>query len=413
MSPRIDISIDELPEASSLLDGHDYSSQIIQRIAGVPVILDVSGRPHSPFFEVEYDDRTIRLTNRHDDEHIIELGKRLDYVHHNCSGFLKTFFLRIDVTDGHCYTLSNHAKSLSITFQAEGRVGPFLHLLSSHYFCVNDFSVTRIGRREVKLSSTVCTPTLTIKRIENRWIDVLCFLLGRTMASCNTNMPLLIERYCKSAQLYHGLSGIEVVIVFSNKRSPYFTDEEGRRNILSLVDTEAIRRLLSPRLKDPSFDYGVDKSDEQSGMTAKLSISYDKYHPNKKVVKHIALQLSSSGRYYPKLMPSDYFSPQSDQADIHLLLIPNTFNDPIFIYYQLALLTGLGNRIRLQKFLSVLSRYFSGMISRPAFNEKASELFGEAACFLPIGRLSSAFFMRNNFPEEDLRERILDVLLER
>ena len=43
MSPRIDISIDELPEASSLLDGHDYSSQIIQRIAGVPVILDASG----------------------------------------------------------------------------------------------------------------------------------------------------------------------------------------------------------------------------------------------------------------------------------------------------------------------------------------------------------------------------------
>ena len=50
MSPRIDISIDELPEASSLLDGHDYSSQIIQRIAGVPVILDTSGCPHSPFF---------------------------------------------------------------------------------------------------------------------------------------------------------------------------------------------------------------------------------------------------------------------------------------------------------------------------------------------------------------------------
>lgn len=49
MSPRIDISIDELPEASSLLDGHDYSSQIIQRIAGVSVILDISGCPHSPF----------------------------------------------------------------------------------------------------------------------------------------------------------------------------------------------------------------------------------------------------------------------------------------------------------------------------------------------------------------------------
>ena len=52
MSPRIDISIDELPEASSLLDGHDYSSQIIQRIAGVPVILDASGCPHSPFLKV-------------------------------------------------------------------------------------------------------------------------------------------------------------------------------------------------------------------------------------------------------------------------------------------------------------------------------------------------------------------------
>lgn len=49
MSPRIDISIDELPEASGLLDGHDYSSQIIQRIAGVPVILDISGCTHSPF----------------------------------------------------------------------------------------------------------------------------------------------------------------------------------------------------------------------------------------------------------------------------------------------------------------------------------------------------------------------------
>ena len=49
MSPRIDISIDELSEASSLLDGHDYSSQIIPRIAGVPVILDISGCPHSPF----------------------------------------------------------------------------------------------------------------------------------------------------------------------------------------------------------------------------------------------------------------------------------------------------------------------------------------------------------------------------
>ena len=82
-------------------------------------------------------------------------------------------------------------------------------------------------------------------------------------------------------------------------------------------------------------------------------------------------------------MSSDYFSPQSDQADVHLLLIPNTFNDPIFIYYQLALLTGLGNRMRLQKY------------------------------FLPIGRLSSAFFMRNTFPEEGLRERILNVLLER
>ena len=67
MSPRIDISIDELPEASSLLDGHDYSSQIIQRIAGVPVILDTSGCPHSPFFEVvyvEYDDRTTRFTSQ-------------------------------------------------------------------------------------------------------------------------------------------------------------------------------------------------------------------------------------------------------------------------------------------------------------------------------------------------------------
>ena len=47
MPSRIDISIDELPEASSLLDGHDYSSQIIQRIAGTPVILDVSGCPGS------------------------------------------------------------------------------------------------------------------------------------------------------------------------------------------------------------------------------------------------------------------------------------------------------------------------------------------------------------------------------
>ena len=47
MSPRIDISIDELPEASGILDGHDYSSQIIQRIAGTPVILDVSGCPGS------------------------------------------------------------------------------------------------------------------------------------------------------------------------------------------------------------------------------------------------------------------------------------------------------------------------------------------------------------------------------
>lgn len=413
MSPRIDISIDELPEASSLLDGHDYSSQIIQRIAGVPVILDASGCPHSPFFEVEHDDRTIRFTSRHDNEHIVELGRKLDYVHHNCSGFLKTFFLRIDVIDGHCYSLSNHAKSLSIAFRTGGRVGPFLHLLSSHYFCVNDFSVTRIGRREVKLSSAACTQTMTIKRIENRWIDILCFLLGRTMASCNTNMPLLIERYCKSARLHHGLSGIEAFIVFSNKHSPYFADEEGRRNILSLVDTEAIRRLLSPKLKNPSFDYGVNKSDEQREITAKLSISCDKYYPNKKIVKLIALQLSSSGRYYPKLMSSDYFSPQSDQADVHLLLIPNTFNDPIFIYYQLALLTGLGNRMRLQKYLSVLSRYFSGMISRQEFNERAVELFGEAACFLPIGRLSSAFFMRNTFPEEGLRERILNVLLER
>lgn len=233
------------------------------------------------------------------------------------------------------------------------------------------------------------------------------------MASCNTNMPLLIERYCKSARLHHGLSGIEAVIVFSNKHSPYFADEEGRRNILSLVDTEAIRRLLSPKLKDPSFDYGVNKSDEQREITAKLSISYDKYYPNKKIVKLIALQLASSGRYHPKLMSSDYFSPQSDWADVHLLLIPNTFNDPIFIYYQLALLTGLGNRMRLQKYLSVLSRYFSGMISRQAFNERAVELFGEAACFLPIGRLSSAFFMRNTFPEEGLRERVLNVLLER
>ena len=413
MPSRIDISIDELPEASSLLDGHDYSSQIIRRIAGVPVILDVSGCPHSSFFEVEYDDRTIRLTNRHDNEHIIELSKRLDYVHHNFSGFLKTFFLRIDVTDGHCFTLSNHAKSLSITFQAEGRVRPFLHLLSSQYFCVNDFSITRIGRQEVKLSSTACAPVLTIKRIENRWIDILYFLLGRTMASCNTNMPLMIERYCKSSQLYHGLSGIEAVIVFSNKRSPYFTDEEGRRNILSLVDTEAIRRLLSPRLLNPSFDYDVDKADGRSEMPEKISISYDKYYPNKKIVKLIALQLLSSGRYHPKLMSSDYFSPQSDCADVHLLLIPNTFNDPIFIYYQLALLTGLGNRMRLQKYLSVLSRYFSGMISRQAFNERAVELFGEAACFLPLGRLSSAFFMRNTFPEEGLRERILNVLLER
>lgn len=238
MSPRIDISIDELPESSSLLDGHDYSSQIIQRIAGVPVILDASGCPHSPFFEVEYDDRTIRFTSRHDNEHIVELGRKLDYVHHNCSGFLKTFFLRIDVIDGHCYSLSNHAKSLSIAFRTGGRVGPFLHLLSSHYFCVNDFSVTRIGRQEVKLSSAACTQTMTIKRIENRWIDVLCFLLGRTMASCNTNMPLLIERYCKSARLHHGLSGIEAFIVFSNKHSPYFADEEGRRNILSLSLTQ-------------------------------------------------------------------------------------------------------------------------------------------------------------------------------
>lgn len=110
MSPRIDISIDELPEASSLLDGHDYSSRIIQRIAGVPVILDVSGCPHSPFFEVEYDDRTIRLTNRHDNEHIIKLGKRLDYVHHHFSGFLKTFFLRMDR-----HLLFSSRKNLNLT----------------------------------------------------------------------------------------------------------------------------------------------------------------------------------------------------------------------------------------------------------------------------------------------------------
>lgn len=50
MSPRIDISIDELPEASRLLDGHDYSSQIIQRIAGVPVITRCIGMPSFPFF---------------------------------------------------------------------------------------------------------------------------------------------------------------------------------------------------------------------------------------------------------------------------------------------------------------------------------------------------------------------------
>ena len=64
MSPRIDISIDELSEASSLLDGHDYSSHIIPRIAEVPVILDISGCTHSPFFEVEYDGRTIRFTSQ-------------------------------------------------------------------------------------------------------------------------------------------------------------------------------------------------------------------------------------------------------------------------------------------------------------------------------------------------------------
>ena len=38
MSPRIDISIDELPEASSLLDGHDYSSQFIYRNAWIAIV---------------------------------------------------------------------------------------------------------------------------------------------------------------------------------------------------------------------------------------------------------------------------------------------------------------------------------------------------------------------------------------
>lgn len=126
-----------------------------------------------------------------------------------------------------------------------------------------------------------------------------------------------------------------------------------------------------------------------------VKISYDNYYPNKIIVTEIKKQLKKHN-IKVKLVETDYFNPK-EIADFRLYLFSNEFNDEIFKYYFLSLISCLSlNKDDFRKTMNIVKNYFN---STSNYNQTVSDLkkiLIANGVYFSIGEIKSTFLSKDH-----------------
>ena len=261
------VAFDMLPLSKERLESWDYNSMIFFKMFGNP-ILDIDKN-------VVIEGKRVIVQNLSKDT-LISIEKKLDYILNNWTDIHALWFIGIKITkDNHIYTKKNN--SIYVDFSDEKRIYPFLCLLKSYFFYIEEDSVNIIwGKRKIEVTNTLIDKTIILKKIKYPVINILLFQLHNIDITANTIFPFrLYPIYKKSSLFFSEKSGIEMLLICTNPQSNYYNNKMLRQCIFEKIDSKLILNKLECNLCFSENMY-IDYFPDDKHYSDKVVISYAK-----------------------------------------------------------------------------------------------------------------------------------------
>ena len=200
------VAFDMLPLSKERLESWDYNSMIFFKMFGNP-ILDIDKN-------VVIEGKRVIVQNLSKDT-LISIEKKLDYILNNWTDIHALWFIGIKITkDNHIYTKKNN--SIYVDFSDEKRIYPFLCLLKSYFFYIEEDSVNIIwGKRKIEVTNTLIDKTIILKKIKYPVINILLFQLHNIDITANTIFPFRLYPIYKKSSLFFSEKLTKFLIIFS------------------------------------------------------------------------------------------------------------------------------------------------------------------------------------------------------
>lgn len=396
------VLIDEFPSNTNVLLANDYNEKVIYRLIGAPLLqikdksivnsqLNIFVKNHSLYIKALNNNQFVILE---------EVKKKIDEIYIKWRGSYKIFFIGIkkQIINGKVslYDICNNG--IVIKFNLEERIYPFLCLLSSHYFnCTipNNNENINNNKNNIEVKSNKFNEIIKFIKIRNGYLNLILYKIGLVDMTSNTNFPNTLKKRFQNNKDYVSVkSGIECIIISTNKKSDFFHNENLRKYIFSLISDLKIQNKISCNVNKSKM-YTTYRNSKSIEKNISISISYDDYYPNKIIVSEIKSQLKNKGINL-KLVKSDYFNPK-ESADCRLYLFSNEFKDDIFKYYFLGLISSLRqDKKEYLMFMSKVKEYFNNEISLEQCTMILKDILVKNGIYFSVGEINSTFLSRNH-----------------
>ena len=390
------VAFDMLPLSKERLESWDYNSMIFFKMFGNP-ILDIDKN-------VVIEGKRVIVQNLSKDT-LISIEKKLDYILNNWTDIHALWFIGIKITkDNHIYTKKNN--SIYVDFSDEKRIYPFLCLLKSYFFYIEEDSVNIIwGKRKIEVTNTLIDKTIILKKIKYPVINILLFQLHNIDITANTIFPFrLYPIYKKSSLFFSEKSGIEMLLICTNTQSNYYNNKMLRQCIFEKIDSKLILNKLECNLCFSENMY-IDYFPDDKHYSDKVVISYDDYYPNKIVMKLIKKQLKKHNISVE--LERTNFNEINEIADLRLFLMPRFNGDIIFNFYMLAIILGMRkSKEEYRNFLRLTLEYYADTEKRVKILEEIKDIFREKYLYYSIGEVKSTYLCRKNSVQQSYEEII-------
>jgi len=388
--------VDELPLTKDIICSTDYMANIIYSKIGTN-LLSLLNENGCKIFTKNYsnDFKSIFISSSINNlEYMSFFRKKIGEYFDNLMGIEQILKHNVESIDERNLTI------VSITFTNSRYCYIFSQAIETYKFNIitpHSFQLKNYTCKKIVLANSNDDKIEFIKS-DSSFVGICLYLFRYIDQTQNTVFKNTLINYLKKFKSFkRSRSGIECILITTNKKSPYYENVQMREVIYSNIDLTKIYEKLSNCIAPSNF-YNNKKMRFESSTTflPPITISYDNYYPNHAILKNVKKQLYKNLGLKVNLIETS-FRNVSNTCDFRLHLCFNRYSNPNVMFYNLGLISPLReNRENFLEYFGLMNDYLDFFGEKPFPRDLIENLITSNSLFLSFGEITNNSFNRNS-----------------